>query len=168
MRCFPSIKTQDRQGDKWIQKVITHYRKLFLTFVLVKLKNTYPWFKGAASLLLLFGYFLNVVSFQSFHHAAHYHHHSELHTEEAEADACHRAIFHGETSHDCAHKGHITEVHDHCKLCKVTVSRFHYASNITQSVAQTFAYKTYQLSSIDVADLGHPYSFSPRGPPAFS
>lgn len=85
--------------------------------------NTYQWFRGTVSLLWFWAYFLNVVSFESFHQAIHHHDHSELHTQEAEEDACHRAIYHGETSHDCEHKSHITETITDCDLCKVLTTR---------------------------------------------
>lgn len=134
----------------------------------MKTQSTHQWFRGVASLLLLFGYFLNVVSFESFHQAVHHHEHADLHTEEAEEDACHRAIYHGETSQDCEHKSHIAETHASCELCKVTVSRFHFASKITKVVDYPFDYSAYQVSSISAFGCGHSLSSSPRGPPAFS
>ena len=87
---------------------------------MVKTKNN---FLKAISLVFLVGYLLNVVSFESFHQAVHHHHHAELHTDEAESDSCHRAIYHGDTSADCNHKNHVSETETDCELCKVLNSR---------------------------------------------
>lgn len=130
--------------------------------------NTYSWLRGIASLLLLFGYFLNVVSFESFHQAIHHHDHSELHTEEAEEDACHRAIYHGETSHDCEHKSHLAETHDSCELCKVTVSRVHFASEVVDVLENYAQYTVNKPASTKVFGCNFSLAFSPRGPPALS
>lgn len=89
----------------------------------MKFPKTHPWFRGIVSLLLFWAYFLNVVSFESFHQAVHHHHHAELHNEEAEADACHRAIYHGDVSAYCKHESHFAETDTDCELCKVLTSR---------------------------------------------
>jgi hypothetical protein len=87
---------------------------------MAKTKNS---FLKATSLVFLAGYMLNAVSFESFHQAVHHHHHAELHTEEAEADACHRAIYHGEVSSECEHQNHVTQTQSDCELCEVLTSR---------------------------------------------
>ncbi len=134
----------------------------------MKFRNTYSWIRGSASLLLLFGYFLNVVSFESFHHVIHHHHHAELHTEEAEEDACHRAIYHGETSHECDHKSHITQSETDCDLCKVTVSRVHYAANGVDVLNAYTQYTVNKPASARFFGYDYTLAFAPRGPPAFS
>ena len=75
------------------------------------------------SAVFLFGYLLNVMSLETFHQAVHHHHHSELHSAEAEADACHRAIYHGGVSANCNHKTHVTGTETVCELCQVLISR---------------------------------------------
>ncbi len=134
----------------------------------MKFPKTYPWFRGAVSLLLFWAYFLNVVSFESFHQAVHHHHHSELHNEEAEADACHRAIYHGDVSHHCEHKSHITQTETDCDLCKVTVSRFHYNSNIVQALEKPVQIAFNKPASTKVFGYDFSLAYAPRGPPAFS
>lgn len=87
------------------------------------MRSKYVWLRNFTSLLLLFGYLLNVISFESFHQVVHNHDHAELHTVEAEADACHRAIYHGETSHECEHENHVANTKVDCNFCKVLTSR---------------------------------------------
>lgn len=128
----------------------------------------YPRLNAFAALFLLFGYFLNVVSFESFHQAVHHHDHSELHSPEAEADSCHRAIYHGDHSHDCEHQSHVTEQLTDCDLCKVTVSRFHY-SKVKTEVAEVPSYYTFNKpTSTKVFGYNFSLVYAPRGPPALS
>lgn len=134
----------------------------------MKAQSRYTWFRAIGSLLLLSGYFLNVISFESFHQSVHQHNHSELHNQAAEQDACHRAIYHGDVAADCHHKGHFAKTVTDCDLCKVTVSRFHFASRVRNIAAQPFASKKYSISRIEAISFDHSDSFSPRGPPAFS
>ncbi|MCF8465013.1 MAG: hypothetical protein K9G41_09235 [Flavobacteriales bacterium] len=134
----------------------------------VKCSSTYQWFRGTASLLLLFGYFLNVVSFQGLHQVVHDHDHSELHTPEAEADSCHRAIYHGDTSHDCEHKSHITETITDCDLCKVTVSRFHFNSDVVKAVEKPSQITFTKPASTKFFGYDFSLAYAPRGPPTFS
>lgn len=77
----------------------------------------------ALSVVFLWGYLLNVISFETFHQAIHHHDHSELHSDEDEEDACHRAIYHGDVSADCKHESHFAETDTDCELCKVLTSR---------------------------------------------
>ena len=119
-------------------------------------------------MLLLFGYFVNVVSFNGFHEAIHHHEHAELHTEEAEEDACHRAIYHGETSHDCEHKSHLTQTINDCDLCKVTVSRFHYNPNIVQALEKPVHVAFNKPASTKVFGYDFSLAYAPRGPPTHS
>ena len=131
-------------------------------------RRKYATVRGLVSLLLLFGYFLNVISFESFHQVVHNHDHSELHSQEAEADACHRAIFHGEQSHECEHKSHFLETEAECQLCDVVVSRPHYSS---ETVCISESYKQYTVNTpASVRFFGYNFSlaFAPRGPPTFS
>ena len=130
--------------------------------------NTYQWFRGVVSLLLLFGYFLNVISFESFHQVVHHHDHSELHTAAAEADACHRAIYHGETSHDCEHKSHLTKTETDCDLCKVTVSRFHFNSEVVKALKKPIHIAFNKPASTKVFGYNFSLAYAPRGPPALS
>ena len=118
--------------------------------------------------MLLAGYFLNVVSFERFHQAVHHHEHADLHTEEAEEDACHRAIYHGESSHDCEHKSHLLETEIACDLCKVTVSRFHFNSATVQASNQPNQFAHIQATSTAFLDSNCSLVYSPRGPPAIS
>ncbi|MCF8461762.1 MAG: hypothetical protein K9G46_13645 [Flavobacteriales bacterium] len=134
----------------------------------MKFRNTYSWFRGIASLLLLFGYFLNVVSFESIHQAVHHHRHSELHTDAAEADACHRAIYHGETSLDCEHKSHLAETHNSCELCKVTVSRFHFNSEVTEALEKPAHITFNKPTSTPFFGYDYTLASAPRGPPTLS
>ena len=131
-------------------------------------KSTYTWLRNAASLLLLFGYFLNVISFESFHQAVHNHDHAALHTEEAELDACHRAIFHGDNSHDCEHKSHLVETESECQLCDVVVSRVHFAS-ASESVLNRYTQYTVNTPA-SARFFGYDFTLAsaPRGPPTFS
>ena len=125
-------------------------------------------FGNLAAALLLFGYLLNVVSFQSFHLAIHQHEHAVLHSEEAEADDCHRAIYHGDVSPDCQHENHITGTIKDCKLCEVTVSRFHYAAKKVDAIKHTSDVWFFQPASTKVFGYDFSLVHAPRGPPAFS
>lgn len=136
--------------------------------MLVNQKSTYVWMRNTASLLLLFGYFLNVISFESFHQAVHNHDHAEFHTQEAEADACHRAIYHGETSHDCEHKSHLTKTETDCDLCKVTLSRLHFASEVENTLTRYTQYTVNTPASARFFGYDFTLAFAPRGPPALS
>lgn len=89
------------------------------SFASVRFLSANNLFRNIVSFLLLLGYVLNVVSFESVHQAVHHHDHSELHSVEAELDSCHRAIYHGDKSSDCDHKSHISETESDCELCKV-------------------------------------------------
>ncbi|MCB9187398.1 MAG: hypothetical protein H6601_11730 [Flavobacteriales bacterium] len=120
------------------------------------------------SLVFLAGYLLNVVSFESFHQAVHHHHHAELHTAAAEADACHRAIYHGEVSHDCEHKGHISKTENDCELCKVTVSRFYFNTIAEKALEKPSHYKFDKPASTKVFGYDFSLAYAPRGPPALS
>ena len=120
----------------------------------------------ALSAAFLVGYLLNILSFESFHNLVHHHHHAELHSAEAEADACHRAIYHGDVSHDCDHENQLTETVPGCDLCDVLVSRntkFPLSSNVTLAEGATvkvhFSFVTgvYGLSGTTNKQL--------RGPP---
>ncbi|MCF8277963.1 MAG: hypothetical protein K9J17_14615 [Flavobacteriales bacterium] len=132
------------------------------------LRPTYGFVRGFAATLLLFGYFLNVVSFESFHQAVHHHDHSELHTAAAEADACHRAIYHGEVAADCHHKSHITQDETECDLCKVTVSRFHFNPPLVKALEKPTQIAFNKPASIKVFGYNHSLAYAPRGPPARS
>jgi hypothetical protein len=136
--------------------------------VIVYLKSKYVWLRSIASLLLLFGYFLNVISFESFHQAVHNHDHAEIHTEEAEADACHRAIFHGEVSHNCEHKSHLVETESECQLCDVVVSRVHFASASESVLNRYTQYTVNTPASARFFGYDFTLAFAPRGPPARS
>lgn len=68
-------------------------------------------------------YLLGMVGLDPIHHLGHAHDHAEHHTLEVEADACHRAIFHGDLSLGCEHKSHIHEHHVDCDLCDVITNR---------------------------------------------
>ena len=131
----------------------------------MKIPAAITWFRGLATLLLLFGYFLNVVSFESFHQAIHHHDHSHLHTAEAEADPCHRAIFHGDLAATCQHSEHITEFVTECDLCDVVVNRDHLSG--PKSVRSVFL--STPLLAGDIHTKGslesHFRDFDLRGPP---
>jgi hypothetical protein len=51
------------------------------------------------------------------HRVHHGHEHAAQHTDADEQDACHRNIFHHDTTNGCAHPAHITAPHLHCDLC---------------------------------------------------
>jgi NAD-dependent dihydropyrimidine dehydrogenase PreA subunit len=133
----------------------------------VKLSNTYVWLRNTTSLLLLLGYFLNVVSFETFHQVVHNHDHSEIHTTEAEEDACHRAIFHGDVSHKCEHKSHVTKNETECHLCKVLTSRSsEFASNNRPILSLSSSASTRQIIFCPNVVLEHFFLQTPlRGPP---
>lgn len=134
--------------------------------VMLSNRNSNLW--KAIALPFLFSYLINVVSFESFHQAIHHHDHSELHSAEAEADSCHRAIYHGDTSHDCQHDTHVSEQITDCDLCKVVVSRYHFASNASESsLAETF-YTFNKPTSTKVFGYNFSLVYAPRGPPALS
>jgi len=138
------------------------------SFASVRFLSANNLFRNIVSFLLLLGYVLNVVSFESVHQAVHHHDHSELHSVEAELDSCHRAIYHGDKSSDCDHKSHISETESDCELCKVTLSRLHFASKVESPLNR---YTQYTVSTPDSARFfGYDFTlaFAPRGPPALS
>ena len=120
------------------------------------------------SAVFLLGYLLNVISFESFHQAIHHHHHAEIHTAEAEADSCHRAIYHGDTSHDCEHESHISQTEQDCELCKVTVSRFFYSSTQRPVLSERSDFIFIKPASTKVFGYNFSLAYAPRGPPAIS
>lgn len=132
---------------------------------MAKTKNS---FLRLLSLVFLVGYLLNVVSFESFHQAVHHHHHAELHSAEAEADSCHRAIYHGESSNDCDHKSHIAKTETECELCKVTVSRFFYSSLTSAVLDDQYDVLFNKPASTKVFGYNFSLAYAPRGPPAVS
>lgn len=120
------------------------------------------------SVVFLLGYLLNIVSFEAFHQVVHHHHHAELHSAEAEADACHRAIYHGDFSQDCEHTQHITKSETDCELCKVTVSRFFYNPTLTQAPDAQSEALFNKPASTKVFGYNFSLAYAPRGPPALS
>ena len=134
----------------------------------MRIVRTYKLLASLTSSVLVFAYFLNVVSFESFHQAVHHHHHSELHNEEAEADACHRAIYHGDVSHDCEHKSHLTQTETYCDLCKVTVSRFHFNSTSVKAIEKPVQIAYNKPASTKFFGYDFSLAYAPRGPPAYS
>jgi hypothetical protein len=111
---------------------------------------------------------LNIVSFDAFHQAVHHHHHAALHSAEAEADACHRAIYHGDLSHECEHPNHVTKSETECELCKVTVFRFFYSSIVTKAPLEQSEVQFNKPASSKVFGYIFSLAFAPRGPPALS
>lgn len=142
--------------------------RVFSTFVSVNRSDRYKGLRAIVSLLLLSGYFLNVITFESFHQAVHHHDHSELHTAEAEADSCHRAIYHGDTTHDCDHKSHVTQTVQDCDLCKVTVSRYYFSSADAEASDENYSIAHRRPASTRVFGNDLSLAFAPRGPPALS
>lgn len=134
----------------------------------MKAQNRYTWFRALGSLLLLSGYFLNVISFESFHQSVHHHNHTQLHTKAAEADACHRAIYHGEFEADCHHKSHVSKGETDCELCKVTVSRFHFSPNGIIALAESLQTACIRPASTGFFGNDCSLAVAPRGPPALS
>ena len=119
------------------------------------------------SVVFLLGYLLNIVSFEAFHQVVHHHHHAELHSAEAEADACHRAIYHGDHSHECEHTKHVTRTETECDLCKVTVSRFFYSSTATKAPLEQSEALFIKPASSKVFGYNFSLAYAPRGPPFF-
>lgn len=119
------------------------------------------------SAVFLLGYLLNVVSLESLHHLAHHHEdHSELHSVHAEADACHRAIYHGDDSNECQHKSHVSKTESACELCQVITSR---CSQFLSSAEEwkddhEICSHEFSLFSDAVLDAAHG-SAALRGPP---
>jgi hypothetical protein len=73
--------------------------------------------------LALVAFLIGSLPLSWMHRAVHVHEHEHLHTDTAEADPCHRAIYHAEAHDGCHHTSHIgTTVHE-CELCKVVQSR---------------------------------------------
>ncbi|MDP6908082.1 MAG: hypothetical protein QF371_01190 [Flavobacteriales bacterium] len=121
-----------------------------------------------AATVILTGYLLNVISFENLHQAVHHHDHAELHSEEAESDACHRAIYHGDFSKDCEHKSHISETEHDCELCKVTVSRYHNSPVVTKAPNEQFETPFLKPASTEVFGYNFSLAIAPRGPPSIS
>lgn len=62
-------------------------------------------------------YFLPEVA----HLHQHAHHQDELHSEAAETDACHRAIYHNDFTAGCDHEYHLSQRDDDCERCAVCI-----------------------------------------------
>ena len=122
----------------------------------------------ALSAAFLVGYLLNILSFESFHNLVHHHHHAELHSAEAEADACHRAIYHGDVSHDCNHENHLSQTTAECGLCDVLNSRngkFLLSSNVAS--AESAVGKIHFSYITEASDLSTLTNKLLRGPPLY-
>jgi hypothetical protein len=102
------------------------------------------------------------------HRAVHVHEHEHLHTDTAEADPCHRAIFHAEAHDGCNHTSHVTSTVHHCELCKVVQSRttlFH-QTNVPETEFG-FSEKA-KPAGILIFGNDELLASIPRGPPSFS
>jgi hypothetical protein len=79
--------------------------------------------KGILSILLLSVYCLGNLNTQDLHFRFHSPDKSNLHTEEAEKDRCHIAVFHREGS-GCKHNLHLTKI-EKCNLCHLIIHNEH-------------------------------------------
>ncbi len=92
------------------------------------------------------------------------HQHSELHSEEAEKDACHRKAYHHDESHQCSHDTHIISLNSDDDITKI--SKEYYFDFYTQTKNHTTTYLDYSISyqqNFIITPLN--YVLSLRGPP---
>lgn len=122
-------------------------------------------FIGAWFLLSLFvGAYVGACISHEYHHLVE---HARLHDDDAEANGCHRAIYHGEIG-SCGHDTHITKAHLHCDLCHIWTYQQYDTPSIAIALSlapaipshHAIPYRYAYLSSIAV------HSLYLRGPPA--
>lgn len=87
--------------------------KRFATGNTIKMRT-----RGFFICLLLALYLCGTSGFEILHHIIHLHEHAVEHTEQAEEDPCHRALYHQDKENGCEHRSHIV-VADKCDLCDV-------------------------------------------------
>jgi len=75
----------------------------------------------ALALILLGCYSFVFFQSQVLHPLAHSGHNHELHSEQAEADLCHQAIYH-QANESCGHNEHLKTVHLDCEFCDILLS----------------------------------------------
>lgn len=72
----------------------------------MKVKQTYLFFKSFITIAIIFAFVLSAVKpLYSFTQLSDQY--SELHSAEAEKDACHRKAYHHDDTHECSHDSHI-------------------------------------------------------------
>lgn len=116
--------------------------------------------------LALVAFLIGSLPLSWMHSAVHVHEHEHLHTDTAEADPCHRAIYHGDRSHNCEHKNHLTEQFTDCELCKVLTSRSlqFIGTSVVEIGAFSFSTQDFHFGSDFVLEPS-PLRSSLRGPP---
>lgn len=130
-------------------------------------KNRRSTFQTATSgcfvLVLLLIYFVGTIEFNSIHSLLHASESTELHSEENEKEACHKAIYHN-AREGCDHKVHIT-TNEKCSLCHLIVQTEQSLPDpsieIVQSINAPVTFSFYQIIPFELSN------YRPaRAPPA--
>lgn len=119
--------------------------------------------RSLMGLLILF-YLIGSLQLDSLHQILHQHDQSATHTEEAELNACHRAIFHLATENACDHPTHLTELKK-CPWCIGTLHQdFGLASSVQVIHSSNFIETGFEFNS-HFNSIGLSFNCN-RGPPS--
>lgn len=100
-------------------------------------------------------------------HEEHEHECTETHV--GHADACHMALYHDEHAEECEDHSHLTEQHQDCTLCDMTVAQvWLFKDQSDLSPVSTFANDSDEYSYSSNHASTHIRLAGDRGPPAFS
>lgn len=127
-------------------------------------------FKPVGGLFLLLAYLF--VSF--FAKVSHLHSHSDestiqvIHSEETEADNCHRTLYHAAKNDGCEHREHFLPDEESCELCASIVPNVQYLDDYPDFRALYFGLEL-KNPFAENKKLQSPFILSsPRAPPVFN
>ena len=137
--------------------------------MVVKIKSNKPFskrnFQSGAGYLLLIYVFVFLLPPGLIPHTEH--DHLDHLNQDLEADPCHLAIYHPGADGACHHKYHITQGHDNCPLCHITLVR-----QITPDPVLWFeineSFARFEIQFLERKAIKFPTLHSDRGPPCSS
>jgi hypothetical protein len=92
------------------------------------------------------------------------HQHSDLHSKEAEKDACHRKTYHHDESHQCSHDSHIISFNSDDDITKISKEYyFNFYAHIKNHTITYLDYTIKHKQGFIIKPLK--YVLSLRGPP---
>ena len=122
--------------------------------------------KLTGATLLVGLYAIGSLPVSSFHELFHAHSSTALHTQEQEANDCHRLVYHGLTTGDCKHNAHLTES-THCPWCQTVVQPLQLATERWSGVS-IVADSTHHFIEQPFHGRLPNYCLPPRAPPTIA
>ncbi|MFT4524009.1 MAG: hypothetical protein ACI85F_000150 [Bacteroidia bacterium] len=117
------------------------------------------------SLLLLAAVFFLASGVVSIHDHEHSHDHAVSHSQEDEADACHRSIYHGDLNLGCEHKSHVHDSDLDCQLCDFINNRCDQDLVQAESLLSFSGNNENSFSPLQSRSFNQDYEHGQRGPP---